>query len=46
MIFSAIESDVAWLSIVEKIASNGYAYAKLWPNANPPNLDYLVKILR
>ena len=42
MILSTIESDVAWLSIVEKITSNGYVYAELWLNPNPPNLDYLV----
>ena len=36
-----IESDVAWLSIVEKITSNGYVYAKFWPNPKYPNLDYL-----
>ena len=45
MIYSTIESDVAWLSIVEKITSNGYVYAELWPNPNYPNLDFLVNAL-
>ena len=41
MIFSTIESHATSLSIVEKITSNGYVYAELWPNPHYASLDYL-----
>ncbi len=40
-----IESHATSLSMVEKITSNGYVYAELWPNPNDPNLDYRVNTL-